>query len=105
MVVQSKSAFKSESTLEIYFKKFRDQIVGKDQEFKTPFGNKKIIYADWTASGRMYSPIEDRLNQHIYPYVANTHTDTKGRVSTKYRMGNPTRELIAAGYRAKQLGL
>ena len=40
-----------------------------------------------------------------FAIYANTHTDTKGRVSTKYRMGNPTRDLIAAGYRAKQLGL
>lgn len=31
---------------------------------------------------------------------ANQHTDTKGRVTTKYRTGKPTRALIAAGYRA-----
>ena len=40
-----------------------------------------------------------------FAVYANTHTDTKGRVSTKYRLGTPTRDLIAAGYRAKQLGL
>lgn len=40
-----------------------------------------------------------------FAVYANTHTDTKGRVSTKYRLGTPSRDLIAAGYRAKQLGI
>jgi selenocysteine lyase/cysteine desulfurase len=37
---------------------------------------KKIIYADWTASGRLYQPIEEKLLNEIGPYVANTHTET-----------------------------
>lgn len=40
-----------------------------------------------------------RLRQG-YAVYANQHTDTKGRVSTKYRLGNPSREVVAAGYRA-----
>jgi hypothetical protein len=35
-----------------------------------------------------------------YAVYANQHTDTKGRVSTKYRLGMPSRAVIAAGYRA-----
>lgn len=35
-----------------------------------------------------------------YAIYANPHKDTKGRETTKYRLGNPTREVIAAGYRA-----
>jgi len=35
-----------------------------------------MIYADWTASGRLYRPIEDKLRNEIFPLVANTHTDT-----------------------------
>ena len=30
----------------------------------------------------------------------NTHTDTKGRVTRKYRMGTPSRAVVAAGYKA-----
>lgn len=59
-----------------YFKKFRDNIIGIDQVFETPFGIKKIYYADWTASGRLYGPIEDQISNHIGPFVANTHTET-----------------------------
>jgi len=64
------------SKLEQYFSKFRKNIIGIDQEYVSPFGTQKIVYADWTASGRMYRPIEDRLSNHIAPFVANTHTET-----------------------------
>jgi len=63
-------------SLEAYFKTFRDHVIGSDQYFDGPYGRKKIIYADWTASGRLYKPIEDILSQEIAPFVANTHTET-----------------------------
>ena len=45
-----------------------------------------------------------RLNSGFAIY-ANEHKDTKGRVSTKYRLGTPSRAIVAAGYRALALGL
>ena len=63
-------------SLENYFEKYRDNIIGKDQTFDSPFGQKKIIYADWIASGRLYSPIENLLRKEIFPFVGNTHTET-----------------------------
>jgi len=62
--------------LEEYFSKFRTNIVGINQEFVSPFGKKKIIYTDWTASGRLYRPIEEKLLNNFGPFVANTHTET-----------------------------
>ncbi len=62
--------------MEEYFKKFRDNVIGIDQTFQSPYGEKKIIYADWTASGRLYQPIEDILTKEIAPFVGNTHTET-----------------------------
>ena len=35
-----------------------------------------MIYTDWTASGRLYRPIEDRIINEFGPFVANTHTET-----------------------------
>lgn len=35
-----------------------------------------------------------------FAVYANQHTDTKGRVTTKYRLGRPSRAVVAAGYRA-----
>jgi predicted ArsR family transcriptional regulator len=40
-----------------------------------------------------------------FAIYANRSTDTKGRVTTKYRLGRPSRALVAAGYRALALGL
>lgn len=35
-----------------------------------------------------------------YSIYLNTHKDTKGRVTQKYRLGTPSRRVIAAGYKA-----
>ncbi|MDP3944880.1 MAG: aminotransferase class V-fold PLP-dependent enzyme [Lutibacter sp.] len=64
------------SELETYFQQFRKDIVGVDQIFESPYGKKKIIYTDWTASGRLYRPIEEKLLNEFGPFVANTHTET-----------------------------
>lgn len=63
-------------SLEKYFEKFRKNIIGQDQEFISPFGKRRILYTDWTASGRLYRPIEERIMNDLGPYVANTHTET-----------------------------
>ncbi|MCK0159113.1 aminotransferase class V-fold PLP-dependent enzyme [Allomuricauda sp. F6463D] len=63
-------------TLESYFGSFRKKIIGIDQMIETPFGSKKIIYADWIASGRLYGPIEDIITDKIGPFVGNTHSET-----------------------------
>ncbi len=62
--------------LEDYFSKFRKNIIGIDEGYESPYGNQKIVYADWVASGRLYSPIENKLSNVFGPFVANTHTET-----------------------------
>lgn len=69
-------------SLEKYFAPFRKNIVGIDQTFQTPYGEKKIVYADWTASGRLYGPIERILSDEFGPFVGNTHTETSVTGST-----------------------
>ncbi|MBT3208213.1 MAG: aminotransferase class V-fold PLP-dependent enzyme [Bacteroidetes bacterium] len=62
--------------LEEYFSKFGSNVVGNNTYFNSEYGNKKILYADWIASGRLYKPIEDKLLETFGPFVANTHTET-----------------------------
>jgi selenocysteine lyase/cysteine desulfurase len=62
--------------LELYFDEFRKNIIGVDQNFETPFGIQKMVYTDWTASGRLYRPIEEKMMNQFGPFVANTHTET-----------------------------
>lgn len=68
--------YRMPENLEDYFQKFRSQVIGINQEFESPYGKKPIIYADWTASGRLYRPIEKRISEVFGPYMANTHTES-----------------------------
>lgn len=63
------------STLENYFSQFRKGIIGIDAQFPTPYGNQKMIYADWIASGRLYGPIEDIMREKFAPMLGNTHSE------------------------------
>lgn len=72
-------------SLEDYFRPFRENIVGLRQEFESPFGRQRILYADWTASGRMFTPIERMLSEEIAPLVGNTHTETSVTGTTMTR--------------------
>lgn len=63
------------SELQNYFSRFRKNIIGIDATFTTPFGDKKLIYADWIASGRLYKPIEEKICETFGPLVGNTHSE------------------------------
>lgn len=71
--------------MEGYFERYRLNTLGHDLILDTPYGQKKMIYADWIASGRLYTPIEDKFINDFGPYVANTHTETSetGTLMTK----------------------
>ena len=71
--------------LENYFDKFRQNIVGIDAVYQSPYGVKKVVYADWIASGRLYAPIEEKMLKVFGPMVANTHTESSetGRFMTE----------------------
>ncbi len=83
-----------EQTLEQYFDKFRKNIVGIDQKFQSPCGEKDIIYADWTASGRLYRPIEEKILNDFGPFVANTHTETSITGSAMTMAYHKARDII-----------
>jgi len=58
------------------FSELRENIIGYNAEFETPYGFKKLVYADWTASGRLYKPIEEKLSNEFGSLIGNTHTET-----------------------------
>jgi len=82
------------SNLESYFQQFRKGIVGIGHTFESPHGTKEIIYADWTASGRLYQPIEEKLLYEIGPFVANTHTETSVTGSSMTNAYHEARNII-----------
>lgn len=81
-------------SLEKYFSQFRDKIIGLNQEFDSPYGRKKIIYADWVASGRLYEPIERILSEKFYPYVGNTHSESSITGTTMTRAYAEAKKII-----------
>jgi selenocysteine lyase/cysteine desulfurase len=64
------------ANLQDHFNKFRQNIVGIDAKTVSNYGEQNIVYLDWTASGRLYEPIEQKLLHEFGPLVANTHTET-----------------------------
>ena len=62
--------------LEKYFQTFRKNIIGINAGIDTPYGYRKLVYADWIASGRLYGPIEKRITEDIGPLVGNTHSES-----------------------------
>ncbi|UCH64976.1 MAG: aminotransferase class V-fold PLP-dependent enzyme [Ignavibacterium sp.] len=64
------------SKLEEYFNPFRDNTIGINKTFISPYGEKRIVYADWIASGRLYEPIEKKICEVFGPMVGNTHSES-----------------------------
>jgi selenocysteine lyase/cysteine desulfurase len=65
------------------FDYLRSQVIGADATVTTPFGDRLMVYADYTASGRCLGVVE-RYIQNLQRIYANTHTedDISGRSMT-----------------------
>jgi selenocysteine lyase/cysteine desulfurase len=74
--------------------KVRESVIGKDSAVQTPFGLRRVTYADYTASGRSLSFIEDFIRVQVLPLYANTHTETSGTGLQTTRFREEARETI-----------
>ena len=74
--------------------KVRESVIGKDTAVETPFGLRRVTYADYTASGRSLSFIEDFIREQVLPLYANTHTETSGTGLQTTRFREEAREII-----------
>lgn len=82
------------SQLEHYFSKFRGNTIGVNHTFESAYGEQKLLYADWVASGRLYVPIEDIMLNKIGPMIANTHSFSSETGKTSTYAYNHAREVI-----------
>lgn len=80
--------------LEQYFSDFRQHIIGQNLEHHIAGKNKNVLYADWTASGRLYQPIEEFISHKLGVFVANTHTETNLTGSTMTHAYHDAQQVI-----------
>jgi selenocysteine lyase/cysteine desulfurase len=78
----------------------RASVIGEAEAVETPYGARRVVYADYTASGRSLAFIEDHLREVVLPLYANTHTETSGTGRQTTRFREDARAIIRAAFGA-----
>src|SRR3989337_3868116 len=72
----------------------RRSVIGDDDVVDGPFGPRRVTYADYTASGRSLTFIEDFIRDQVLPLYANTHTESSGTGLQTTRFREDARRII-----------
>eukprot|EP01026_Neomeris_dumetosa_P021002 TRINITY_DN1851_c0_g1_i13.p1 TRINITY_DN1851_c0_g1~~TRINITY_DN1851_c0_g1_i13.p1 ORF type:complete len:624 (+),score=59.54 TRINITY_DN1851_c0_g1_i13:114-1985(+) len=84
----------SSAQIEDVLQQIRSNVIGGNEGVQGPWGRVPLVYADYTASGRLLQCIENFMQQAVYPFYANTHTDTSECGARTNYLYHQAREII-----------
>ena len=79
---------------EALLRHIRASVIGRDEAVVGPWGPRRVTYADYTASGRSLSFIEDWIRDAVLPLYANTHTESSGTGLQTTRFREEARSIV-----------
>ena len=74
--------------------KLREDVIGEGACVTTPFGGRRVTYADHIASGRPLASVEDALRAAVLPLYANTHTEDSATGAATTRLAHEAADYI-----------
>ncbi|XP_065205688.1 uncharacterized protein LOC135835380 isoform X2 [Planococcus citri] len=79
-----------------------ENIIGRNVTFLGPFGRRKVVYCDYTASGRSLHFIEDYILKEVLPLYANTHTSSNVTALQSSLYRQEARDIIRSAVHASE---
>lgn len=83
----------------------RSQLIGSEATVRTPFGARRIIYADHVASGRALLWVEKFILDRVLPLYANTHTEDSATGAHTTALAHDAAQIIKASLGAQNCKL